>query len=539
MNRKQRKARQRQVALTVQEQDYGSKPDTDLQAGPRATNIGELNYNSVTTIDPRRLAAAFRMADMGQITEQAKLFTLIEEQDAHIYSELAKRKRGITSLGWQLEEPDDASQSELDRTKELTDMLRSIKGFEMAQTDMLDAVGKGFSALEIEWKLGAEWLPKAFHFVPQYQFQIDMNTSKLQYLNNGVPEELKPYSWVVHEHKSKSGYIEQSALFRVLAWTYAYKAYDIKDMQRFLEKYLMPLILGKYPAGIGKEQRDQLLRAVRSIGNDAAGVVPANMTIDFTQAQGKGQVTDFLSAIKYWEEKQSKAILGGDMTGEGMTEAKILMYERARREIMLHDAEQMEPTMNGQIIAPINAYNGMFEPGRLPKFTYLTQESVDQDKMMGVLEKAVNLGMEIEVEYAHDSLQIPKAKAGAKLLGKPVAKEPPPDDKNKPGQQDNPEKKDPMLDSLSRLAALAKTQSDNADLSDAYTAQLAALGAKHEAQLVQKLHSVITDAGDFDQALEGIEALAVQFNIPALSEVIALGMTAANLGGRSEVIDES
>lgn len=533
-----RKVRRRaSAALVKQKTDYGSKPDTELQAGPRATTYGELNYNSVTTLDPRRLAAAFRMADQGHITEQAKLFTMVEEQDAHIYSELAKRKRGITSLGWQLEAPDDASQSELDRTKELTDMLRDIDGFEMMQTDALDAIGKGFSPIEIEWRRGDEYVPKAFHFVPQYQFQIDINTSTLQYLNNGVPEALKPNSWIVHEHKSKSGYIEQAALFRVLAWTYAYKAYDIKDMQRFLEKYLMPLTLGKYPAGIAEKQRNELLRAVRAIGNDAAGVVPANMSIDFIQAQGKGQVTDFLSAVEYWEEKQSKAILGGDMTGEGLTEAKILMYERTRREIMLHDVEQLEPTMNFQVVGPVNAFNGMFERGRVPKLTYLTQESPDQAKMMGVLKQGVDLGMEIEVEYAHEVLQIPKAKEGAKILGKPADKTPPPNDKNKPGQQNNPEKTDPAQNALTRLASLAKTQSANANLSDAYAAQLAALGSKHEQQLTQMLFAVINEAGDFDAAIEGIEALAQKFKVPALTEVIALGMAAANLGGRSEVID--
>ncbi|HPN01709.1 MAG TPA: hypothetical protein PKV03_09785, partial [Methylotenera sp.] len=75
-----------------------------------------------------------------------------------------------------------------------------------------------------------------------------------------------------------------------------------------------------------------------------------------------------------------------------------------------------------------------------------------------------------------------------------------------------------------------------ADLTDAYTAQLAALGAKHEATLVQKISAVVAEAGDFDEAIAGIEALAVDFKVPALAEVIALGLAAANLGGRSEVI---
>lgn len=510
-------------------------PDTDLQTGPRSSLGHTLNYASVITVPPARLASAFAMADQGQITEQSKLFNLIEEHDSHIFAEMAKRKRAITSLGWQLEAPDNATEGELKRIKELDQMLRENNGFETMQYDLADATGKGFAMVELEWKKGDVWLPECYHYVPQQLFVTDQDTAELKYNGTGMPEELRPYGWIKHIHKAKSGYIESAALFRVLAWTYAYKAYNVQDMQRFLELYGLPLRLGKYPAGIGKPQRDELLRAVRSIGNDGAGVVPANMSIEFIQATARGSITDFLDAIAYWEEKQSKAILGGDLDGKTTTEARITIYDKVRREILLHDVGNMEPTINQQLLAPINMYNGMFEPGRMPKFKYLTQESVDQQKMVNVLQQSVSLGMEIEVEYAHEVMQIPRAKAGAPLLGKPAHATPGNvDNKNK---QEGTPPADQVQGALTRLAALAKNQGAQADLTDAYTAQLAALGAKHESALVQKIYDVIDAAGDFDTAIEGLEALATEFKVPALTEVIALGMAAANLGGRSEVID--
>lgn len=531
MARNNRQAKRARAALAKQA-NYSQTPDTDLQVGARSTMGHSLNYTSVNTLDPRRLAAAFAQADVGQITEQATLYNLIEEQDAHIFSNLAKRKRAITSLGWQLTDKDDAKQGELNRAKELEDMLRDSNGFEDAQYDLADAIGKGFSMIEMEWSRGDVWLPAAYHAVPQQHFVTDQDTGVILYNGTGIAEPLRPNGWITHIHKAKSGYIEQAALFRVLAWTYAYKAYNIQDMQRFLELYGLPLRLGKYPPGIDKTARDSLLRAVRSIGNDGAGVVPANMTIDFIQAQSRGNITDFLSTIQYWEEKQSQAILGGELDGKAISEARIMTYDKVRREILLHDVRQMEPTINQQLIMPINMYNKMFTPDRMPKFTYLTQESVDQQKMVNVLEKASGLGMEIEVEYAHEIMQIPRAKEGAKLLGKPASNPTPPSDK--PPENKNANQ---IEGSLTRLAALAQAQGAQADLTDAYTAQLAALGAKHEAALVQKLAAVINEAGDFDQAIEGIEALAIDFKVPALAEVIALGMAAANLGGRSEVLD--
>lgn len=489
-----------------------------LQAGPRSSAT-TANYLSVTTIAPARLASAFAAADEGYITDQAALFNLVEEQDAHIFAELSKRRRAVTGLGWQLAPPEDANQSEIDRTAELEDILRKIPRFEDMQYDLSDAIGKGISAHEIEWQTGSTWYPKSFIWVPQSQFQVDRKSGQLQYVKNGAPEALREWGWVVHEHRAKSGYIEQAALFRVLAWTYAYKAYNQRDMQRFLEMYGLPLRLGKYPAGIDAKSRDQLLKAVRNIGNDGAGVVPANMSIDFIQAMKSGSVDDFLNAISYWERKQSMAILGGTLTSQadGKTSTNALgeIHDKVRREIMLHDVGQIDPTMNRQVVEPIALINGMFAPDRLPVFSHLTQESVDQQKMVDVLAKAADIGMEIDVEYAHEIMQLPKAEKGAKLLQAT----------NKPAT-----KATPADAALTRLVALA-TQ-DDPDITTAYGAQLAALCAPFEQELIQQISTIVAEAGDFDAALEGIAALKAD---PKWAKAMQLGMAAAHLAGRADV----
>lgn len=485
------------------------------QAGPRSAQGNSLNYNSVTTVDPSRLATAFAAADQGFITEQATLFELIEEQDAHIFGELGKRRRSVTGLGWQLHPLDDAGQSELDRTKELSNILAEIPKFEDSQYDFTDAIGKGFTASEIDWRLGDEWTPKTIDWVPQRMFQINRDTGELMYLKNGMPEPLREWGWVVHEHKAKSGYIEQSALFRVLGWTYAYKAYDIRDMQRFLEVYGLPLRLGKYPAGIGKTQRDELLRAVRNIGNDGAGVVPSNMLIDFIQAQG-GKVDDFLNATVYWEQKQSKSILGGELDGKTTSEARIMLYDKIRRELLLHDVRQIEPTMNSQIVRPIALLNGMFAANRLPKFRYETEEPVDQAKIVKVLNDGAAMGMEIDIDYAHKVTQIPRAEKGKTLL-----------------RAGGVNTQTPANAALVRLAMLAaQGKSDNQDITGAYGAQLAALCVPHEDALMQQIYAVVASAGSYDEAIAGMEALTVIESTWADS--MTLGMAAANLAGRAE-----
>ena len=494
-----------------------------LQAGARSTQGNSLNYASVSTLDPSRLASAFAAADEGFITDQAALFELVEEQDPHIFSELAKRRRAVTGLGWQMQPRDDANQSELDRTTELADMLQKIPRFEDAQYDLTDAIGKGFAALELDWKPGSTWLPQNLLWVPQRMFQIGRDTGALQFLKMGMPEALRPWGWLIHEHRAKSGYIEQAALFRVLAWTYAYKAYNVRDMQRFLELYGLPLRLGKYPGGIQTKQRDELLRAVRNIGHDGAGVIPNTMSIEFVQATKTGTVSDFLSAIEYWERKQSLAILGGTLTSQadGKTSTNALgeIHDKVRREIMLHDVRQITPSINTMLVRPIVLINGMFPEDRIPSFCYLTEETVDQGKMADVLSKAANIGMGIDVEYAHQVMQIPRADKKAKMLvppGRSLAQTP--------------------ASALTRLVALSASRQAEPDIASAYSAQLAALCAPMEQKAIQQIASIIAASGDFDEAVTRIEALST--NNPAWAQAMALGMEAATLAGMDAIASD-
>ncbi|WP_306602534.1 DUF935 domain-containing protein [Azonexus sp.] len=488
-----------------------------LQAGPRTTQGSTSNYLSVQTIDPSVLAAAFQQADQGYITDQARLFNLIEQGDPHVFSAMAKRRQNVTGLGWQLTPRDDASQSEIDRSAELEDIVRSTPNFEGFHYDQTDGIGKGLACHEIDWQTGSTWRPKEFIWVPQTEFQIDPKTGQLQYVKLGMPEPLREGGWIIHQHKALSGYIEQAALFRVVGWASAYKSFNALDMQKFLEKYGLPLRLGKYPAGISEKQRNELLRAVRNIGNDGAGVVPSNMIIDFVQATKSGTVDDFLNAIAYWERKQSIAINGGTLTtqadGKSSTNALGNVHERGERKIMLHDVSQVRPTMKGLLVKPIALLNGMFPEDRIPDFTYLTEESPDQAKMVDVLEKGASMGMEIDVDYAHEITQIPRAKEGAKLL--------------------TANKKEPVVPAGE--TALSRIALTSPDLSAAYSAQLAALCAPFEQQLIQQISAIVAEAGSFDDAQEKIDALRAD---PKWTEAIASGMMAAHLAGRYEVNQE-
>lgn len=481
-------------------------------SGARALDGGSLNYNSVNTLAPARLASAFAQADTGYITEQAKLYELIEERDPHIYAELNKRRLAITGLERKIIPPRDASQSELDRTQELSEMIDEISCIEDAEYDITDAIGKGFVALEFHWKPGDAWLPEKLDFIPQRLFQINRETGDLEYLKMGIPEPLRPFGWLVHEHRGKSGYIEKAALFRILAWTYAFKTYSVKDLHRFLELYGMPLRLGKFPAGIDTKQRNELLRAVRNIGNDGAGIIPSTMAIDFLQVQ-KGQADDFLRVIEYWERKQSLAILGGALTsqadGKTSTNALGIVHDKVRQEIKINDVKQISPSFRDQLLRPICLINGLFPENRIPHWQYDVEEIPDRDLLSNVLSKAVSLGMEIDVNDAHDILKLPKAQKGAQILS--------------------------IGGKVTALRA-ALTQQPQETIVDNMARQLADLSMRYEQEQLDTIYSVISEAGDIESAIAQVGALNLNSSpiYKVWTDLMTKGMVAANLAGRAE-----
>jgi phage gp29-like protein len=352
----------------------------------------------------------------------------------------------------------------------------------------------------------------------------------LQYLKDGLPEPLIPGRWIIHEHRAKSGYIESSALFRVLAWTYAYKAYDVRDMQRFLEMYGLPLRLGKYPPAIGDKERDALLRAVRSIGHDGAGVVPATMSIDFVQARKTGTVDDFLSAIAYWERKQSIAILGGTLTsqadGKTSTNALGTIHDKVRREIVLHDVRQIEPTLTDQLVKPIALLNGLFPEDRIPKWAYQTEEAPDQERMVKVLKEAVSIGLRIDLDWAHGAMQIPRAAEGVTILkaeGAPVGN----DEEN----EDDGEKA-----ALRRYAALKRD--DLNDPAGIAANRLQAETADEMRRMLETIEAMLQSAASLEECREMLLAAYPALDAEKMIESMTRAFTALDLAGRAEVEDE-
>ncbi|HHF6827005.1 TPA: DUF935 domain-containing protein [Haemophilus influenzae] len=378
-------------------------------------------------ITPSKLKSILEDAENGDITAQHELFMDIEEQDSAIGANIQTRKRAILTLDWRIAEPRDATPAEEKLQTEIDELFYQYPNLENLLMDMMDAVGHGFSALEIEWKLeNGKYIPHNFIPRPQSWFKLDKNDNLLlKTPTNPMGEPLRQFGWVVHSHKSRSVQLARMGLFRTLAWLYMFKHYSVRDFAEFLELYGMPIRIGKYGAGATNEEKRTLLRALAQIGHNAAGIMPDSMKIELHNAAntGAGSANNpFLQMVDWCEKSIARLILGQTLTsgadGKSSTNALGNVHNEVRRDLLVSDAKQVAQTITQQIILPYLQIN--VDPNialhRVPYFEFDTKKYDDLSTFADAIPKLVDIGVQIPEKWTRDKLGIPEAQDGEVVL---------------------------------------------------------------------------------------------------------------------------
>ena len=486
-------------------------------------------------LTPAKLHALLTDAEDGSLKQQSELFEDIEERDAHIYSELDKRKRALTSLPWQVKPPRDATRAELMATEAVEALLEGLSDFEDVLFDGMDALGKGFSSQEMRWvRDGSIWTIDSFEQIPQARFSSKKNQILLGTSSN--PEPLWEHGWFTHVHKAKSGYVARGGLHRILVWPFIFKAYSVRDLAEFLESYGLPVRLGTYPGGATEREKSTLLQAVMQIGHRAAGIIPKGMEIDFKEA-AKGSSDPYQAMINWCEKSASKAIVGGTLMsqadGKTSTNALGQVHENTFETLVCSDARQLASSVRSQIIRSFCAIN---YPGidarRLPIFEFDTSEPEDIVAYSEALPKLAEIGMTFKSDWVYDKLKIPKPENGDEVIGTQPTRDKTTDTKPDPAAAPltaalNSNAAQSVISARGEQLARAQLTLDNVLASTEQTERIDAVADSMRADLT----AALATATSFEEALEVIANQLPNAPLSALSSALEQSLTAGSLWG--------
>lgn len=518
---------------------------------PQTSHLGhlqrELQSHPTRGLTPSRLASILDAAEHGDLVGQFELFEDMEEKDGHIASEMGKRRRALL-LDWEIVPPPGASAVEKRAAEQLGELMTDVPDFEDMLFDVTDAIGKGFACLEIEWhRLGGWWLPRTITHRPQSWFQLQRGyRQELRLRSNAMGpdgmlgEALQPFGWITHVHKAKSGYLERSALFRQLTWTYLFKNYSVGDLAEFLEIYGIPLRLGKYPPSSTNEEKATLLRALQGIGHNAAGIVPEGMLLEF-HAAAAGDPDAFMAMIDWCEKNQSKVILGGTLTsgadGKSSTNALGNVHNEVRHDLRDSDIRQLNTTLSRDLVYPIAALNGLAPGGirRAPQFRLNAGEPEDLKAYADALPRLVAIGVRPTVQWAHEKLGIPMAQAGEAVLGAPAEAVQPDIAALTAGRY--------LGQRLGRLGvAAAGLPAAGAAPATAVIAMLPQMAANLRPAVsgwIEQIRDLVERAASLQEIRDGLAALLPDMTLDEYAAAMAEALAAARLAGRYDVLQEA
>lgn len=404
---------------------------TEAVAEPGITSIRQAFAPTVASgLTPQRLAEILRACDEGDTYEYLVLAEEMEERDPHYSSVLGVRKRAISGV-----KPTVTAASEDERDEKIAtavrDHITEHDGFADLVEDTLDALGKGFSAVEIVWGRSARlWWPDRFRYRPGHFFTFDRETGEELRLRDehapvdGLP--LDPFKWIVHRAKMKSGLAMRGGLARVVAFSWMCKAYDLKDWMAFIETYGLPLRLGRYGPEATAKDVQTLFTAVANIGTDAAAVLPKSMEIDFEQVSA-GSVGEriFESLARFLDEQVSKAVLGQTMTADnGSSNSQAQVHNDVRLDLAQADARGVTGTLNRDLVRPFVDLN--FGPQKkYPHLSIEVEEPEDITALVDGVAKLVPLGLRVKQSELRARLKLSEPDDDDEVIGARPAQNPP------------------------------------------------------------------------------------------------------------------
>lgn len=378
--------------------------------------------NLTQGLTPNRLKHILDAADQGDILEQHVLFGDMEDRCEHLAAEMGKRKRALLTLDWEILPGRENDKKAKRIAAEVREQFDALGGIEDLLMDLADAIGHGFSACEILWQYDqGKHLPASFAFRPQTWFQVLPEDRNHLRLRNGSPngEDLWPFGWIVHTHRSRSGWLPRYGLFRTVAWAYLIRSFALEANVNYIQVHGLPFRLGKYPPGSSAEDKAALQLAMRTLGKDAAGIVPQGFEVLFeTPANASRDLAGEL--VTRCEQGMSKAILGGTLTsqadGKTSTNALGRVHDEVRRDLMISDAMQIASTLSKQLVAPLAILNcGVTDPRLMPYFRFDTRQAADITTYAQALPLLAPV-MRISRRWAHEKLKIPVAESEDDVL---------------------------------------------------------------------------------------------------------------------------
>ncbi|OGG98906.1 MAG: hypothetical protein A2600_06325 [Candidatus Lambdaproteobacteria bacterium RIFOXYD1_FULL_56_27] len=366
--------------------DFKADPRPKELEGEIATRRNAWDFRGDFQFLPNPDPVLMRLADQGE--EVLSNLTA----DAHVISVVQTRKLGTLQREFRFRPGADGERKISVASQTLHQaFLEDLEGIDLTElvSQILDAPFYGMVPLELLWQ--AQWgrlRLKGVRAVPSHWFRFNSDNEPVFLQRSSFQGLTLPWGKFVFARHFPS--YENPYGLRLLSrclWPVTFKKGGVKFWVMLAEKYGMPLLVGKYPAGTPAQGQEELLASLSRAVRDAVLVLPEGNQVELQEStQGGARVHQELVATM--NKEISKAILGQHLTTEVGTTGSYAA-SKTHLDILgsyLEADQKLVKTVVNQIA---RIYQKLNDPkAKSPEFYWFEEEDprtewVNRDQLLG------------------------------------------------------------------------------------------------------------------------------------------------------------
>ena len=392
--------------------------------------------------DPETLGWVLDEGGRGNLMLQNELFNTMEDTWDRLRSNLNKIKKAVAKLPFNLqpwtEKGREPSAAALEKAAFVEHALHNQKAatwegqhnFQATIYELLDAVARGISVLEIDWTIehgkyvpaGTRRVPwTCLGFAPQSQVsslspQVSPNALRLfpdRDKSNPKQFEKYPHKFLVGVYRAKSGHIAETAQLRALAHLWLGRMLGWEWMTHKAELFGLPIRWATYDPAAPQTQIDQVSDMLRNMGTAAWGAFPQGTDLQILNGStpgvaGKSEPTERLMAIA--DRSCDLLFLGQTLTSEeGNSGSYALGNVHREVELDLYEnyAAYVIDVINNQLIPSMIELNW----GNSDELPFLEVELARPEKDHKMVERDKllfqDMGLPVSKQWLYDRHKVP------------------------------------------------------------------------------------------------------------------------------------
>lgn len=355
----------------------------------RSPTAGEL---AGRTTDPRFYSALTILPNPDPVLRKLGMAENIFEgiqSDAHVIGELRATKSSFERFEHRLVRGGDDA--------------KSLRALELCQTFLDRAPAPMFTWPDVHWNIGSAtyrgysvheivwqqydklWMPASLEHRPNRRFAFNVD-SALRVLTREQPFEGVPAEdgkFLVMRHMPSFDNPYGVALFSSCFWPYTFKHAGFRWFVKFCERYSIPFLIGKYPAGTPEPDIKKLEEALESMIESAYAAIQDGGGIETVESKAGGVGTSLpqQSMIQLCNSEMSKALtsqtLATEQPGSG-SRAAAETHRGRELDTNAGDREKIAFTLD-QLWRWITFYN-VGPDAKPPTSEFHTEEKVTKDR---------------------------------------------------------------------------------------------------------------------------------------------------------------